>query len=275
MSSYTISNEEVLVTVDEHASEIHHFKDLKTGIEYMWKGDPVYWSGRNPTLFPMVGSTWDKQLHIKGRTYQTGNHGFARHSDFTCIEHNNQKIVMRLADSEETLKQYPYHFTMDISYSLAGRTLTIHYAIRNDNNETMPFHFGLHPAFNVPMDPAGSSADYQLVFDEKQNFTWKNTEMKDENVLKLDPDALADTIIIHHPAGTNVSLTDGTHGVTVDYSQFEWLAFWSPHAPFVCIEPWLSHTDFERVDVPYDRREGTRFIEPGKVFEIAYSITVR
>lgn len=275
MASYTIQNAEVLVTVDEHASEIHSFKDLNSQIEYMWNGDPAYWSGRNPTLFPMVGSTWDKLLHIKGKTYSTGNHGFARHSDFTCVKHDADTIVMELKDNEETRQQYPYHFTMDITYTLQGRTLAIHYGITNDNDEIMPFHFGLHPAFNVPMAKDGKFEDYQLVFDAPQNFVWKNTKMADETVLKLDRDALADTIIIHHPAGRTVALTDGTHGVTIDYSAFEWLAFWSPHAPFVCLEPWLSHTDFDKVEVPYDKREGTRFIEPHDTFAIGYSITVK
>ena len=188
MSSYIIQNEKVLVEVDEHASEIHSFKDLETGIEYMWNGNPAYWSGRNPTLFPMVGSTYDKLLHIKGKTYATGNHGFARHSDFTCVKHDDHEIVMELKDSEETLKQYPYHFTMDIHYVLQDRTLTITYDITNENEEGMPFHFGLHPAFNVPMDQTKKYEDYQLVFDTPQNFLWKKTVMKDETVLKLNPD---------------------------------------------------------------------------------------
>ena len=275
MSSYIIQNEKMLVEVDEHASEIHSFKDLETGIEYMWNGNPAYWSGRNPTLFPMVGSTYDKLLHIKGKTYATGNHGFARHSDFTCVRHDDHEIVMELLDSEETLKQYPYHFTMDIHYVLQDRTLTITYDITNENEEGMPFHFGLHPAFNVPMDQTKKYEDYQLVFDTPQNFLWKKTVMKDETVLKLNPDVLADTIIIHHPHGTKVSLTDGTHGVTVDYSAFEWLAFWSPHAPFVCIEPWLSHADYGRVDTSYDKRDGTHFIEKHDTFHVSYSVTVK
>ena len=59
MASFTMQNDKVTVVIDEQASEIHSFKNNKTGIEYMWQGDPAFWKGRNPTLFPMVGSTWD------------------------------------------------------------------------------------------------------------------------------------------------------------------------------------------------------------------------
>ena len=62
MASFTIQNTQAGVTVDEHASEIHSFCDIETDNEYMWQGDPKYWTGRNPTLFPMVGSTWDKKF---------------------------------------------------------------------------------------------------------------------------------------------------------------------------------------------------------------------
>ena len=274
MSSFTLSNDKARVTVDEHASEIHSFKSVETGFEYMWQGDPAFWKGRNPTLFPMVGSTWDKILHIKGKEYRTGNHGFARNSDFTCIKHDEKQIVMELKDSKETLEQYPYAFTMRITYTLEGTTLSIHYAITNDNDEVMPFNFGLHPAFNCPVNPAGKFEDCYLELGSPETFTWKTTTLDHETKLPLEREALANTVIITEPKSTSVALTDGTHGVRVGFSGFRWLAFWSPHAPFVCIEPWYSHDDFEKVEVPFEQREGTQFLEPHDTFEAAYTITV-
>ena len=274
MAVYTMKNEEAAVTIDEHASEIHSFTLAKTGFEYMWNGDPRYWSGRNPTLFPMVGKTWDDTLHINGKEYHTGNHGFARHSDFTCIHHDDSNIVMQLKDSEETLKQYPFHFTMTISYHLEGAKLSIRYEITNDNGEVMPFNFGLHPAFNCPSDPAKKYEDYHIDFNAPETFTWKETYLAGAKRMSLHPDALSQTIIIHHPDSDEVSLNDGSHGVKVHFTGFEWLAFWSPHAPFVCIEPWYSHTDFEQVKVPFEKREGTQFLQPHDTFHAGYDITV-
>ena len=82
MAIFTMKNDEATVSITEHASEIVSFKDAKTNTEYMWQGDPAFWAGRNPTLFPMVGSTWNKEIHIDGNVYHMGNHGFARNSDF-------------------------------------------------------------------------------------------------------------------------------------------------------------------------------------------------
>lgn len=273
MASFTMENETSLVTVDEHASEIHSFKDKASDSEYMWQGDPAYWTGRNPTLFPMVGSTWDKKLHINGKEYVTGNHGFTRHSDFTCIEHDEHHIVMELKDSRGTLEQYPFHFTMHITYTLDQNVLSVHYEITNDNDEIMPFNFGLHPAFNCPVR-GGKFEDYYIQLNKKETSDFHLTHVKDCDRIDLDRDALANTIIIADPQSTEASLTDGKHGVTVGFHDYEWIAFWSPHAPFVCLEPWHSHADFEEVKVPFEKREGTLFLDPHKTFTSDYSITI-
>ena len=274
MASFTMQNEKVTVVIDEQASEIHSFRDNATGIEYMWQGDPKFWKGRNPTLFPMVGSTWDKILHINGKEYKTGNHGFTRNSLFTCTEHDNTHIVMELKDSEATLREYPFRFTLQITYTLKGDTLNIDYAITNENDATMPFNFGLHPAFNCPIEPQKDFHDYHIEFNVPETFSWKVTELNNETVLSLNKDALAETVIITDPKSTVSTLTDGEHGVSVGYENYEWLAFWSPQAPFVCIEPWHSHADFEEVRVPFEKREGTLFLDAHQTWTTSYSIRI-
>lgn len=274
MASYQLENETASVTIDEHASEIHSFILKETGIEYMWNGDPRYWSGRNPTLFPMVGSTWDKKLHINGKEYVTGNHGFARHSDFTCISHNDSEIVMELKDSQNTLDQYPFHFTMHITYRLLSNRLYINYQITNDNEEVMPFNFGLHPAFRCPEEEGEDFSDYHIEFNQPEDINWLTTHLDHTERLDLDREALKNTVIITSPKSTEATLTNGRHGVTVHYEGYEWLAFWSPEAPFVCIEPWHSHTDFDKTEVPFEKREGTLFLNPHESFYTDYSITV-
>jgi len=200
MASFRLESGTAAVVVDEHASEIHSFRRKDTDFEYMWQGDPAYWKGRNPTLFPMVGSTWDKILHINGKEYVTGNHGFTRNADFTCIEHDDSHLVMELKSSDETREQYPFDFTLHITYALEGETLKISYEITNENEVVMPFNFGLHPAFNCPLDPEKTFADYRIEFSDPESFHWLNTTLENEAVLDIqDREALAATIIIENP----------------------------------------------------------------------------
>ncbi|MBR2676914.1 MAG: aldose 1-epimerase family protein [Solobacterium sp.] len=264
MSEFTIKNNEITAVISEHAAEMHSLKRNDNGIEVLWQGDPKYWAGRNPTLFPMVGSTWDKILHINGKEYVTGNHGFTRNSEFTCIEHDENKVVMELKDSEETLKQYPFHFELHNVYSIDGNVLTVRNLLKNTGDEVMPFNFGYHPAFNVY-----DWENARIVFDQPEN-----VDGKEVSELSLDKERLAKTIIISNPKSSTYTLKDSNHTVIVTAPNFPWCAFWSPNAPFVCIEPWHSHTDFGEVKVPFEQREGTLLLKPGETFETGYAITV-
>ena len=271
MAVFEMRNDLLSVSVSEHASEIHSLKRLDNGIEYMWQGNPEFWKGRNPTLFPMVGSTWDKILHINGKDYVTGNHGFTRNSEFTCVEHSPNRIVMELRENEETLKQYPFHFVLHNIYELDGDTLHVGNELTNTSEEPMPFNFGYHPAFNVPMREGEKFEDYKILFDHPETVNGKEV-----TELELDRQALAATVILTDPKSSSYTLTNGKSAVVITAPNYPWCAFWSPNAPFVCIEPWYSHTDFGKVEVPFEKREGTIILNPGDTFQSAgYDITVR
>ena len=259
MSEFTITNDSVTLSVSTKASEIHAFHK-NGGREWMWQGDPEFWSGRNPTLFPLVGSTYDKKLHINGKTYAIGNHGFARHSEFTGSKLDDATIEMVLRDSEETLDQYPFHFELKNSYHLSGSTVTITTTVRNTGDMDLPFGLGYHPAFNVP--------DF-----DRYVIRCKAKGVEDKVIL-LDREALEKTIILDQPVYTDYELSDGTEGLSVHAEGYPWVAFWSPRAPFVCIEPWYTHTDLEKVDVPFEKREGIRKLAPGASWASVYSISL-
>ena len=48
-----IENEVAVVEVKTLAAEITSFYDKEKNIEHMWQGDPQFWAGRNPILFPL------------------------------------------------------------------------------------------------------------------------------------------------------------------------------------------------------------------------------
>ena len=133
----------------------------------------------------------------------------------------------------------------------------------------MPFNFGLHPAFNCPLEEGKTFDAYHLELNQKEVLNEQEVD-----VITLDKDALKKTIIIKNPHSTCTKLTDGIHGIQVEYQNYPWLAYWSPYAPFVCIEPWYSHTDFEKNEVPFEKREGTIVLNVNDSWQTAYSITL-
>ena len=100
-----LENERYIVTFVEKGGEIQSFTDKETGIQYMWQGDETYWSGKNPSLFPMVGNTYTNDYTIEGKSYAMKNHGLIRYATLTCRQDDGKQIVMELNSNEDTKKQ--------------------------------------------------------------------------------------------------------------------------------------------------------------------------
>ena len=78
-----ISNEELTVAVSPLGAEMRSVTDAR-GAERLWNGDPAYWKGRAPVLFPYAGGLIGDSLVHEGRTYEgCPKHGFARFCEFS------------------------------------------------------------------------------------------------------------------------------------------------------------------------------------------------
>ena len=272
-----LTSAEAEVTFRTLGAEITSFRKTASPLEYMWQGDPKYWKGRNPILFPIVGNTYSKTYQIDGKTYAMGNHGLTRHMDFTLVEETNDTLTFEVSDNEDTLRQYPFRFNLTVKYRLTGSKLTIDYEIRNTGDKTMPFSFGLHPAFNVPL-AEGKFSDYRLEF-EKEETPYQidndGTKFPCEGfsaiALNYELFERYPTLMYGKLKSDYVRLTDGREGIEVGIKDFPYLAFWcGEKAPFLCIEPWFGLGDFTANDTPFEKREGTEELKPGAKFNAEY-----
>lgn len=283
-----IYNDRYEVTFCKEGGEICSFLDKETGMQYMYQGDSPYWGGKNPTLFPIVGNTYDGTYETKGKTYSFKNHGLIRYAVLECVKQEGNSITFELKANEETLKAYPYLFTYHITYILEGNQLTVRYDITNDDEDVMPFTFGLHPGFRVPLEEGECYEDYKLSFEEEETLEqlvfdlekkdphhFETVTMKD---LQLDYGLMRKyaTLIYKGYKSAYVTLQGkGEHGVKVSIAGFPLLAIWSPdQAPFLCIEPWYSHADFEKLDCRFEDRMGMMKLQSKDTFTTSYTIEV-
>lgn len=283
-----IENSHYLVEFCKEGGEISKFLDKESGIQYMYQGDTSYWGGKNPTLFPIVGNTYDGTYIAKNKTYTFKNHGLIRYAILECIDHNDDSITFALTANEDTLKQYPYRFNYQITYTLKKNCLEIVYHIKNEDEEAMPFTFGLHPGFKAPLMANENYEDYtlsfeceeeleQLIFDpeKKKKHYFKEVKMKE---FTLDYGLMEKyaTLIYRNFSSSYVTLKGKQgHGVKVSVAGYPLLALWSPiNAPFICIEPWYSHADFEKTNKDFKDREGMMILEPKQEFVTSYTIQV-
>ena len=94
------------------------------GRDYLWDGDPTFWKGRAPLLFPIVGKVPDDTLQVNGVGYPMRQHGLARISIFELVAQDETSCLYRLDSSNETRQAYPFEFRLDVRYALADATLT-------------------------------------------------------------------------------------------------------------------------------------------------------
>lgn len=275
-----LENNRYILTCDTYAAEISSFKDKETGIEYMWNGNPEFWKGRNPILFPIIGSSYNKQYWFDGKKYEMGNHGFTRYSQFNVIKHTGNTLVLSLKDNEETYEQYPFHFELIVYYELTDNKVNIRYEITNHSDTIMPFAFGQHPAFNCPLTEEKQFTDYYLEFasDIKANPMDSLAEMKKYKRIPLSYDLFEQypTLYFNQVISPYISFTDGTHGVKVSTVGYHQTAVWTAkrNAPFICLEPWQSSLNQVKEDLPFIERDASHCIYPKQCYVSSYSIEV-
>ena len=104
MKEVRIQNEYVEAVVSQQGAEVISFKRKDNGIETIWSRDPAYWTNCNPILFPYTGPLKDGHYEYNGKTYELGQHGFARRAvfEFDDIQEDiRRKMEERFRKMEE------------------------------------------------------------------------------------------------------------------------------------------------------------------------------
>ena len=65
---YYLKNGELTVEIASLGAEMKSLKDNRTGLEYLWEGDPAFWKRTSPVLFPLVGNYRDQERVYEDRT---------------------------------------------------------------------------------------------------------------------------------------------------------------------------------------------------------------
>lgn len=253
---YQLQNKKLTLTVSSSGAEMQSVK--KDGREYLWNGDTTYWPDRSPLLFPYVGRFTDGKYKIDGKEYEMEIHGFAKNSEFSLVKQTEDQLVFELCDSEQTYRSYPFHFCLQVIYTLVDQKIEIEYRVRNLSDTTMYFGIGGHPGFRLPFEDRAEFEDYYLEFGgecqpdrvghtETCFLSGENTRflLEENRKLRLHHDMFDDDAIVLQYMADSVALkTDkGERKVTLCYPNLPYLGIWhapKTEAPYVCVEPWTS-----------------------------------
>ena len=242
--------------VDTHGGELVSYRD-EAGLEYIWNGDPAYWPGRNPLLFPIVGGLRGDKILAGDKEVTLARHGFARRSEFAVKAQGEDWAELELVENETTLALYPFPFRLTVRQQLTDSGFTTGVTVTNTGTEPMPSCLGAHTGFRCPLEAGEQFTDYEVRFEQKETCPTLVPDangvdrartrpcLEDSDVLPLTYAYFdeMDTLIFQGLQSQQVELRSkkSGKGVRMSFPGFPVLALWSTPgkaAPYLCIEPW-------------------------------------
>ncbi|MFI3238338.1 MAG: hypothetical protein R3Y47_09990 [Lachnospiraceae bacterium] len=276
---YTIGNKNVTMQVASRGAEVQSVRTAEQ--EYTWCGDPAHWPKRAPLLFPIVGRTENGYVKIEGEKYEMDTHGFLSSMEFALVSQSEERLVLVASFDTLTLKQYPYKFEVQATYEVLEQGYQMSYEIRNLDDRTMAYGFGLHPSFMCYREEQDRIEDFYVTFDETfsmhkpyrmpsalVDFSRRIPIMDNSNRIDLKQEYFhLDALIMDHINYHQVELHHKERGLVVscDIEGFDWFNIWRfEDSPFVCLEPWCSMHGTHPFAENIEDHESTKYLEKGE-----------
>lgn len=287
-----LENAAFLAMISEIGGRLQSIYNKDVKLEYLWQGDPTYWKGTAPNLFPIIGRLFESRYTLDGKSYDIRMHGFLSGLPMKVLSYQRDAVLLAAEDDAQTRAVYPYRFRVLLSYALDGGCIKICFTVENHSDTCIYFGIGGHPGFRVPLEKEGSFSDYYLSFgapcrpnlvELSSNVLCTGRRMPyplvNDEILPLRHKLFTHDAIVLADAARSVTLhTDtGAHGVRVDYPQMPYIAFWhtpGTDAPFLCIEPWSMLPGRENVVEELPHMADICHAEPNGTSATEWSITV-
>jgi len=284
---YHIENDSFLIFFSERGAELMSICSA-AGTEYLWQGDPAYWSDRALNIFPYVARLTNGCYTYRGKTYHLPIHGFAPTALFTVTEQRSDSITFTLESCPEYYEMYPFLFRFSIRYYLEGTTLHAEMKVENLDKQEIYFGLGGHPGINVPLEEGLSFEDYFLEFPPAELRRVEFTPAcfitgKDDpfplknNRLPLSHNMFDDDAIVLKGVPGQVTLRSekGQRSVTLIAPDLPVYGFWhmpKTDAPYICLEPWSSLPSRQDVVEDLETQPDLIALAAGKTYVTTWSL---
>ena len=284
-----LENDFIKAGFSTKGAELQQILNVKTGENYLWKGDPNFWGKFSPILFPIVGGLKNDTYTYQGQSYKLSRHGFARDKEFTLEAQNAEELVFVLTDTPETLAVYPFKFQLAIRYKLANSSITCSYEVSNIDDKKLLFSIGGHPAFSVNTAAGLAYSDYFLEFNNdsvieyheiEQNLISEKTHtiMLDNGKLDLTHELFYnDALVFKTLKSDQISLCNTKNESKIDFTfkDFPYFGIWAAkNADFICLEPWCGIADVVDHNSALEDKEGIIELGADQTFIRSWNVSI-
>jgi len=286
---HTISNQFLKASINSKGAELTSLKKDGSEAEYIWEADPEVWGRHAPLLFPVVGRLKNDRYTFQGQEYTLGQHGFARNMEFSNLVNNSESVIFELQENDDTLRDFPFHFALQVSFYLRENYLYTKYEVHNTDDKTIYFSIGGHPGFTCPLNSGESRSDYSLEFEkieqaesyilEGGTISGRTKKVIEGKSIALSNDLFdEDALIFKDLKSEKVSLMNsaGKAILHFHFAGFPYLGIWSKSqtSPYVCVEPWFGLADNHDHNGALENKEGIQTLEPNCIFRCEFGIEI-
>ena len=251
-----------------------------------------------PLMFPFAGRIRAASFRFDGKPYTLdagdglGNaiHGFVINRPWRVTHRSGNRVTGQFQaslDDPAVLSQWPADFRITAEYHLAVQTLTSDFTIENPDTRPLPFGFGTHGYFRVPLGgPCGADCRVRVGVDtnwELENLLPNGQKTSPELVAELSRGMPMSAMKLDHVFGglkfenhrctTTVHDPNSKHTVALTFDdQFPTCVVYNPrHREAVCIEPYTTVPDpFTLRDKGIDPQ--LQILAPGQSFRTRMEI---
>lgn len=288
---YELKNGGLTAKVNSLGAQLVSLKG-ENGFEYLWTGDPKYWAGQAPVLFPMVGALRGGKGTIKGKEIEMGQHGFARRREFTLKEKKETQVSLTLRADDETNQMYPFEFELTVTYTLNETGIETAFCVKNLGSGEMPFAIGGHPGFNVPVGEDADFEDYLIRFEREEHQKCPAIVMGQG---LIDPQKTAfelhgreiplkhslfyqDALVFEGLNSKKVQIVNpkSGRGIEMDFTGIPLFGIWSAanDGPYVCLEPWTGCATRTDEGDAFEEKKNMIFLAPGGEERRSFSVSI-
>ena len=293
-----IKSEQLTVQFKTFGGALSSIKD-RDGVEYLWQGDATYWSGQAPVLFPICGSLREDTAfysHADGpeKKGTIPRHGLVRKKEFELVDQTENSVTFAIEDDENTYQNYPYHFRLEITYRVTGKTVRTQYKVFNkETSKVMPYFIGGHPGFNCPLLDGETYEDYYLEFEKEEtcsvprpfpetgmlDFRDRSPWLDSQKEVDLSYDLFSvDAVTLDELQSRTIALRSRKHekGLKVHFQEFSNLIIWSTlnKGSFIAFEPWSGLSTSLEEGNHLEDKKNLRLLEAGQVDQIGFDIEI-
>ncbi|MFP4060938.1 MAG: aldose 1-epimerase family protein [Bacteroidales bacterium] len=290
--NYQIENEQLIITASSRGAELISIISKKSGTEYLWQGKSERWEGKSPVLFPIIASVENDQYRVGDNVYHLGLHGFAMHKNFRFVRKKHDSLGFSLDFDEDTIKVYPFKFTLEVTYVLKDNSIQTIYTVTNVDDKPIWFCMGGHPTFACPLDENLNFTDYHLKFEQKETaprhlmtgplMNGKTEPFLDnQDEIPLSKSLFKENaVILKNLKSKWIDLLSSKDSkqVRLSIDGFPHLGIFSyaesEEDKYICVEPWHGIPGVKGKEKDFRLKEGIIELQPNRAYTMDFSITI-